>query len=851
MVMSSLTRDEAVTRAELLSVHDYDLDLDLTAATTAGEFDSTTRIRFACRRPGAETFVELKPATLREVTLNGEALDPAGLVDNRLPLVGLAAENELVVRASMSYSNTGEGLHRFTDPEDGSVYLYAQSFLDDAQRMFACFDQPDLKAPVTLTVSAPPEWEVAANGAGTRTGPGRWRFETTPPLATYFVSLIAGPYHVRRDEHDGIPLGIYCRRGLAADLDKDADEIFGVTKACLDYYHDLFNIRYPFGKYDQAFVPEFNEGAMENAGLVTFRDDYVFRSAVADDDRELRAMTISHEMAHMWFGDLVTMRWWDDLWLNESFAEYLGHRVVAEATRFRQAWTGFAVARKSWGYAADQRPSTHPIAPESLEDSALALLNFDGISYAKGAATLRQLVAWLGEDTFAAGLRGHFAAHAFGNASLSDLLDALSTASGRDLSTWAEVWLRRAQVNTLRPEVVVADGRYASVDVVQTAPPDYPTLRPHRIGIGVYSGGSVRHRVEVSLDPEVDGGRTPVPELAGVPAGDLLLLNDGDLTFAKIRFDEASQAALAQTLPRLTDSLSRALVWAAVADMVRDAEAPATLFVDLCAAALPSETEVTVLKDVMGFATVRAEAAAFAFTGMVDRFLPPEQHGPARATLATAFRSAMDAAPPASGVQLLASRGYVAAAGPEEVGRLRGWLAGSGVPAGLEMDADSRWAVLAQLAILGEIGSREIDAEYEADHTAQGAERAARTRALLPDPATKAEAWHQIMNDDSLSNRLITAVADGFWHPRHSDLTNSYVERFFGEAPAMARRRSAAIVYGVALRAYPRFAVTPETVTASERMLAEPDLNPTLRRVVVDHTDELRRALAGRTRAAL
>jgi len=846
--MPSLTRDEAVIRAEMLRVHAYRIDLNLTAAADVNTFASTTTILFSAQRPGGDTFVEVKCAQLHEVTLNGVDLDPAGLVGNRLPLLGFAAENELVVRASMAYSNTGEGLHRFTDPEDGAVYLYAQTFLDDAQRVFACFDQPDLKAPFTLTVSAPPGWEVAGNGAGTQVTPGRWEFATTQPLATYFVSLIAGPYHVRRDEHDGIPLALYCRRGLAAHLDKDADELFGFTKAYFDRYHELFGVRYPFGKYDQAFVPEFNEGAMENAGLITIRDDVIFRSAVADDEREVRAEFIAHEMAHMWFGDFITMRWWDDLWLNESFAEYMGYRLTSEATRFTGAWTSFAVGRKSWGYAADQRPSTHPVAPDSLPDAGLALLNFDGISYAKGAAVLRQLVAWLGDDVFIAGLRAHFAAHAFGNATLDDLLGALSRASGRDLSAWAEVWLRRAQVNTLRPEVSVGpDGRFTAVEIVQTAPSEYPTLRPHRIAVGVYHDGSLRQRVEVDLDPTIDAGRTNVAELIGVPAGDFLLLNDGDLTYAKIRFDEASRAGLTTVLPSLADPLARALAWAAAADAVRDAEVPATEFVALCAAGMPVETTPSVLQDLVRFATSRLVDARFPHTGVVDRFLPAEAQPAARATIATALLSAMDAAPPGGGIQLIAARGFISSAGPEDVFRLRGWLDGSDIPTGLEVDAEMRWTVLGRLAVLGAVGENDIEAEYERDRSASGAEHAARCRAARPDVHAKAAAWRIIVADDSLSNRLVGAAAEGFWQPQQTDFTRPYVQRYFDEMPTAAARRSQMMTLLVSEAAYPRHAVEPETVEAAQRMLARPDLTPSLRRVVIDYTDELQRALAGRS----
>ncbi|MER6596130.1 aminopeptidase N, partial [Micromonospora purpureochromogenes] len=609
--MPSLTRVEATARRALITVESYDVDLDLTGG---GErFRSTATIRFRAT-PGADTFVEVKPARLLGARLNDRDLDPEALADNRLPLTGLAGENTLTVTAEMAYSNTGEGMHRFVDPADGETYLYAMSFLDDGQRLFAAFDQPDLKAPVTLSVTAPPEWTVAANGQlAANPRPERWEFAPTAPLATYFVSLIAGPWHVRRAEHDGIPLGVYCRRSLAEHLDADIDEILAVTRQCLDRFHQLFAERYPFAKYDQAFVPEFNAGAMENPGLVTLRDDYVFRSAVTDTQRELRATTIAHEMAHMWFGDLVTMRWWDDLWLNESFAEYLGTRVTAEATRFGQAWTTFAMRRKAWGYTADQRPSTHPVAPQEVRDAAQGLLNFDGISYAKGASVLRQLVAWLGDEAFLAGLNAHFAAHRFGNATLADLLASLSSASGRDLTDWAERWLRRPQVNTLRMETAVdADGRWVDAALVQTAPDAHPVLRPHRVGVGRYAPDGTVRRIEVDLDPDTDKGRTELTALIGEPATGLLLPNDGDLTFAKIRLDAASADAVPLVLPGLPDPLARALLWGEALDAARDGERPVAAVVALIAAALPAETEVIIAEDVLTLSR-----------GLIDRYLDP------------------------------------------------------------------------------------------------------------------------------------------------------------------------------------------------------------------------------------
>ncbi|MFU8851869.1 aminopeptidase N [Micromonospora sp. SL1-18] len=835
--MPSLTRVEATARGALIVVESYQVDLDLTG--DGERFRSTVTIRFRAA-PGAETFAEVKPVRLVEVRLNDRDLDPAVLDDNRLPLTGLAEANTLTVSAEMAYSNTGEGLHRFVDPADGATYLYAMSFLDEVQRIFAAFDQPDLKAPVTLSVTAPPQWTVAANGQlADRPAPGRWEFAPTAPLATYFFTLIAGPWHVRHDEHDGIPLGVYCRRSLAEHLDADAEEIFAVTRQCLDRFHQLFAERYPFGKYDQAFVPEFNAGAMENPGLVTLRDDYVFRSAVTDTQRELRATTIAHEMAHMWFGDLVTMRWWDDLWLNESFAEYLGTRVTAEATRFDQAWTTFAMRRKAWGYAADQRPSTHPVAPEVVADAAQALLNFDGISYAKGASVLRQLVAWAGDDAFLAGLNAHFAKHRFGNATLADLLDSLSTASGRDLADWAERWLRRSQVNTLRMETAVdSDGRWTEVAVVQTAPAAYPVLRPHRIGVARYAADAPVQRFEVDLDPDADQGRTELTELIGQPATGLLLPNAGDLTFAKTRLDPASADAVPMLLPGLDDPLARALLWGEALDAATDGERPVAALVGLVAAALPAETEVIIAENVLTLSR-----------DLVDRYLDPLARDAALLRIAGACAALLADAPAGGSLQLAAARGLIGAT--TDTGLLAGWLAGKDVPAGLAVDAELRWALLHRLVVLGAAGEPEIAAEAAADRSATGAERAARCRAALPDADAKRAAWEIVIHNTALSNRLVEATAEGFWQPEQAELTAGYVERYFADMPAAARLRTPWTANRVAWLAFPRYAVTQRTRELAAALLARDDLAPGLRREVTDRDDDLRRALVGRAAVAV
>jgi aminopeptidase N len=848
MGVPSLTHTEAVARAAAIRVDGYDIDLDLTTGDRI--YRSTSEITFTCRARRASTFLDVHPDRLLRATLDGADLDVDALIDGRLPLADLGdGEHRIVVVAEMAYTNNGLGLHRFIDPADGQAYLYAMTFLDAAPQMFGCFDQPDLKAPVTMSVTADPSWVLAANGAGAQTAPGRWEFATTKPLATYFTTLLAGPYHVLRSTHDGIPLGLYVRASLASQLDAQAPEIFAITSACFDQFHERFGLRYAFGKYDQAFVPEFTAGAMENPGCVTLRDEFIFSSAVTDGEREHRAMVIAHEMAHMWFGDLVTMRWWDDLWLNESFAEYLGYRVVAEATEFTGSWTSFSIGRKAWGYAADQRPSTHPVAG-AVADAGQALLNFDAISYAKGASILRQLVAWLGDDVFFAGLRAHFEKHAYQNATLDDLLSALSAASGRDLSEWARVWLRTARVNTLAPEVALdADGNYQTVDVVQTSPASAGSsgvLRPHRINVaaGVLGDDGMMTLREV-VPLEVDGARTRVDALTGLAPADLLLVNDGDLTFAKTRLDGAGMTRLATLLPAVRDPLTRALLWGAAWDATRDAELSAAAFVDICAAGLPIEDNVVTFRTV----------SHYVLAGAINTYLAPSARPDARARIGGACHGVIASAEPGSGLQLAAVRTLIQAAGADDASWLRSWLDDpSAPPAGLAIDSDLRWTVMQQLAVLGAITEADIDAEYERERTAESAINAAKARASRPDSAAKAAAWARLITDDTMSNHLLFATAEGFWQPDQTELTASYVDRFVADIPAMARRRAPAVLEKLIGGAYPAYSVHQDALDRLSAMVEIDDASPdggnraAMIRLVADHNDDLARALRARSR---
>ncbi|MEV5958693.1 aminopeptidase N [Streptomyces sp. NPDC051987] len=844
----NLSRDEARERAALLSVDGYDVSLDVRSAVEEGQgeprtFRSVTTIRFRCNEPGASTFADLIAPSVTAVTLNGKDLDPGEVFDGaRIALEDLAAENELVVDARCAYSRTGEGLHRFVDPEDGEVYLYTQYEPADSRRVFANFEQPDLKAPFRFEVRAPEEWTVWSNGVGELTD-GVWRFAETKPISTYITCVVAGPYHYVTDSYsralpDGstlqIPLGAMCRKGLAPYF--DADDVFLITKQGLDFFHDHFDYPYPFGKYDQAFVPEYNLGAMENPGLVTFREEYIFRGKVTQASYEARANVILHEMAHMWFGDLVTMVWWDDLWLKESFADFMGTFANVGATRFENAWTTFANRRKAWAYRADQLPSTHPITAD-IRDLQDAKLNFDGITYAKGASVLKQLVAYVGQDAFLEGARRYFKRNAYGNTRLGDLLSVLEETSGRDMAAWAGKWLQTAGVNSLTPQVLLdADGRIGELAVVQEAAESHPELRPHRVAIGLYrlqDGELVRY---ARAEADVDGPRTVITELAGAEAPELVLVNDDDLTYCKIRFDETSLATLRGHLGSLTDPLARALCWSALWNLTRDALLPARDFVDLVLRFASGESDIGVLQMLQ----------AWAESALVHYVAPAAREAAGRLLAEGALRELRQAAP-GSEHQLAWARFFASTAESDaDLGLLRELLDGTTTIDGLDVDQELRWAFLEPLAAHGAADESVLAAELARDDTASGKRHQVRCLAARPSAAVKAQAWAQVVQSQALSNALVEATIAGFAQSSQRELLAPYAEKYFEVIAGIWEDRSIQIGMDVVRGLYPSLQDRPETLEATDAWLAaHADAPPALRRLVLEARDDLARTLRG------
>ncbi len=850
MSVPNLTREDASVRAELLHVDSYDVKVDLTdggGKPTDRTFWSTTTIRFSANQADASTFVDLVAEQIRSVTLNDQAVDVAGYEPaDGIVLAGLANDNTLVVEAEMPYTNTGEGLHRFVDPVDGEIYVYSQFETADAKRVYACFDQPDLKAAFTFHATVPDHWQVASNAAPAQTEQLRAgktvHFTTTPRISPYVSALVAGPYHVVRDHHNGIDLGLFCRQSLAKHL--DAAEIFTVTKQGFDYYHANFGVRYPFGKYDQLFVPEFNAGAMENAGCVTFREDYVFRGKVTDARRERRGETILHEMAHMWFGDLVTMRWWDDLWLNESFATYAAALCQAEATRWVNSWTTFANIEKTWAYRQDQQPTTHPIASDA-PDVQTAEVNFDGITYAKGASVLKQLASYVGLEQFLAGLREYFTEHAYGNTTLADLLSALERSSGRELGSWSKLWLETAGINTMRPDFTIDDeGRYSRFEVVQAAPKDVATsnvLRPHRIAVGLYNDdpttGQLVRTDRVELD--VTGERTPIDQLVGVSRPAVLLVNDDDLTYCKLRLDEHSLRALRDGgIARLADSLPRALCWSAAWDMTRDGELATRDYLSLVLTGAEADSNIGLLQSLNRQALRALEIYA-------DPAWAPHGY---RAMAEKAF-AALHAAAPGSDHQLAWAHAFLGSVrDAEHLAVLRALLDGADVIDGLSLDAELRWAILHALSANGGASADDIAAELDRDPSAAGLRHAATARALHPLAEAKAEAWRLATEDDTLPNAMQEAIIRGFAHATQGNLLEPYVQRYFETVPGVWERRTSEVAQNVVIGLFPTWTstITQDTLDAADEFLARAELPSALRRLVSEGRSDVARALRAR-----
>ena len=820
----NLSKIEAAGRAQLLKVEHYNVVLDLSEVRTSPTFGSTTTVTFTAAA-GASTWIDLVADSVSAITLNGQPVPVFAFAEDKVALHGLQAQNTLVVDARCKYTRDGTGLHRFVDPVDNEAYLYSQFEVPDARQVFANFEQPDLKAEFSFTVTAPNHWEVVSNGAqASRQSAGegldRWTFARTKRMSTYITAIVAGPYHHVHDEYAGsfgtYPLGLYCRKSLAEFLDHE--ELFKITKQGFAFFEEQFQFGYPFGKYDQLFCPEYNAGAMENAGAVTFLEDYVFRSRVTRLQYEARANTILHEMAHMWFGDLVTMRWWEDLWLNESFAEWAAYWSMARCTEFTDAWTEFLGLRKEWGYRQDQQPTTHPIAAEMVDLESVRP-NFDGISYAKGASVLKQLVAYIGEEHFVAGVRTYLQKHQYANAELSDLLAELTAASGIDLKDWMNLWIQTPGVNTLRLEVETdSDGIYTKALMHQEPAKEpaglEPTLRSHRIQLGFYSFIDGALECTDRQWVTIDGAITDLSDiLVDRPRPEVLLINEGDHTFAKIRLDRHSMDNAITNYGAFTSSLTRMMVWMSAWDMTRDGELPTNDWLRLVRAAVDSEPEVAVISILLRYAKLAA-----------DMYANPARRGGYYRQMADCYYGAAQNAEPGSDLQLAYVRGLLAfAVDPAHLEWIESLLTGEGSLTGLKVDVDLRWGLLSRLTTTGFWPADKIDEELARDNTAFGQQSAAAARAAVPTVEAKAAAWKLLTEEADVANAIYQSTAMGFRQAEQLQLLEPYAARYFVDVEGVFKRNDIHVAENFGILGFPSLFVEDATVQMADQFLASHD----------------------------
>ncbi|XYI00992.1 aminopeptidase N [Sorangium sp. So ce1128] len=842
-----LTQQEAEERAARIGSARYELSLDLSRGGSGYRGEA---IAYFDVRGRGDTFIDFRGRRIERLEINGVEVEPEWS-DCRLRLPGKLLDPETRVRVvyENDYDHTGDGFHHFRDPEDGEDYLYTDLEPFSAHRLFPCFDQPDIKASYRLSVTAPEDWEIIGNARVTRTfaaGPGRSTrvFEETTRFSTYIFALIAGPYSGVRDEHRGIPLGLYCRRSLARHL--DPEELFTITKQGFDFYPDFFDYPYPFTKYDQIFVPEFNAGAMENVGAVTHSERMIFRDPPTDHQRLTRAEVLLHEMAHMWFGNLVTMRWWNDLWLNESFATYMAFLAMEQATRFQPAvWKAFNVM-KSWAYRQDQLVTTHPIAGE-LADTEHTFLNFDGITYGKGAAAMKQLVAAIGLPAFRDGMRRYFKRYQYGNATLREFLSALEEGSGRDLGAWSRVWLEQASLNTLTAEWEPEGDRIGRLRVVQTAPVDYPTLRPHRIDVALAREEAGALVVD-TVPAEIDGATTDVAAARGQRAPLFVFPNHNDLTFAKIALDPGSLAFVREHMGRVEDPLLRQLLWSSLWSMVRDQKLASPAYLALVRDKLPAEPDLSLLEPVLTNAVTALaryvpdslrDAEASAFTGLALSALRAAPRGDAQIVWARALLNAAYSAPDLA----LAAR---LVDGELEV-------------EGLEIDQEMRWTVAVKWVARDMAGAAErLEAERRRDPSDRGQRAALRAETAQPDAAAKEAAWERFHEGGYGSLHLTSAAMSGFNWSFQRALLEPYVQAFFERVQQVFETRTHELASAYFTHLFPSYRVDRDILGRAEARLAAllqqtPDGAPRLPmlvRMLREASDDLARAIACRELAA-
>jgi aminopeptidase N len=818
----SVTQGEAHERAELLTDVRYDIFLDLAAAPAR----SQTSVRFGCRQPGADTFAQLDLAATTEVRLNGQPLPPPD--GGRVRLTGLAAENVLVADGVIAdVGGLDPGMIRFTDPADGASYVIADGFPDQAARLFCCFDQPGLPCAVTLRVRVPPGWHPLGNSQAHDGGDGVWHFGTVTGMRPHLFIVCAGPYQqIWASGGPGVAVRAW-RRAALWQWD-DALKRFAETAVrALRHYEKALGTPCPYPGYDIVVVPELTSAAGCVPGLMCVSETLLARMADPDDDFVTTAC--AHEVAHLWFGSHVTLRWWDDLWLDEALATYL-------STEFTGGWAGFGYREKARAYQADELPGRLPVS-SPVDSSAQAQSRFTALTYYKGAAVIRQLSALIGTDALHAGMRDFLARFAGSSATSQDLVACWSRASGRDLTGWADTWLRSTGAPTLGAEFAAGAGSGASLVVTQDPP------RPQLVAIGLYDRprGGTRLRRRQLVQVELDQERTAVPVTLGpgeaVP--DLVVVNDGDLGYARISFDERSWQTLAAAALEMDDPVTEAVCWTAAWQLVTSARLPAASFADVVMRRLADGRA--------GLPLAGAEVLLGRAVSCADVYAPAGHRAALREQIADAALAAMARARPGSPIQRTLAAAFTASAHRgDQLDLLIAWLDGNQAPGALAVDGDLRARALFTLSARGRARQADIDALPALDR-ANGAQNRARCLATRPDPRAKEEAWTSVISG-AVTGRLAEATAQGIWVAGQEQLMAGYRSRYFGEAlPALAGMSSWP-QERLGRLLFPSTLCDAATVAAAQAALASKTLPGDLRDAVAEQTAITRQAIASRQR---
>ncbi len=838
-----LHRAEAVERASRVHGIHYSLAFDLSEDRSS--YTGRARIDFELRPGAAPLFLDFRGTPVR-LSVNGKPQEPDHR-DHRLWLPDelLATSNRVEVEYENDFDLSGDGFHRFVDPEDGATYLYTNFEPFAAHRSFPCFDQPDLKARFGLVVVAPGTWTVvsaeeAADSSALPDGRRRHVFPATPPFSTYLFPLLAGPYERIDDRHGELRLGVLGRRSMRRELETSAPEILEITAQGMAYYAELFGRPYPFAKYDQVFVPEFNAGAMENVAAVTFADQFLFRDPPTYAQRLTRGEVILHELAHMWFGDLVTMRWWDDLWLNETFATYLSYRCLATATRFRDAWQVFNGAMRPAAHRQDQLITTHPVATD-VEQTDQAVGNFDAITYEKGAAIIKQLVAALGEEAFRTGLRTYFDRHAWGNASLADFLAALGQAADEPLEEWARLWLQTPSLNTIGVRWSQADGCILDLVVEQDAPAEHPVLRPHTTTLALVDQPAPGEPLEVhGLPVRIIGERLSVAEATGRPAPLFVYPDLGDHDYALVRLDPRSLAFALERLSDLPDPLLRQQVWSALHEMVRAGSLRPDVYLATVRRFAPGEADQALL------ATILERAAL-----VLRRYLAEERAlHESRQLVAAAVQGAHSTSPQ---LQLIWARAAIAlAADAADVDLLLGLAEDGWSAEGFRVDQEMRWSLAVKAEAHGLEGAAERSArELRKDPSDRGQRAFIRAQTSRPDADVKSAAWQRINGQGYGSDYLTRAAIRGFQWVHQRTLLAPFREPFYAQLGSIFATRDHAFAGSYARGLVPDRWAEPaelERLRAFRAGLSEHEV--LLRRHIDEISDDLARDIRVRSFAA-